>query len=99
MLVTSMSYAIQVLMRAGIPEGAALAAGAALDSPTAFFGTLPAHERPHHETALARIRDELGEDRYNAQRTKGATTTLDDVVAELVRAIDDAAGEIRDRAR
>jgi hypothetical protein len=94
MLITSVAYSIQVMARAGLPDGAALAAGAAVDGPASFYGTLPAHELPDHEWAQARARELLGNERGDARRAVGASMTLDDVVTELVREIDDA---IRDR--
>jgi hypothetical protein len=95
MLITSVAYAVQVMARAGLADASALAAGAAVDGPAAFFGTLPAHEQTDHEWAQARARELLGPERYDARRVEGAVTQLDDVVAELLRKIDDA---IRDRS-
>jgi hypothetical protein len=95
MLITCIAYAIQVTARAGLADASALAAGAAVDSPAAFFGTLPAHEQTDHEWAQGRARELLGRERYDARRAEGAATSIDDVVAALVREIDDA---LRDRA-
>jgi hypothetical protein len=95
MLITSIWYAIQVLARAGLADAAGLAAGAAVDGPAAFFGTLPVHEQADHEWAQAHARELLGAERNEVRRAEGAAMALDDVVTALVRAIDDA---IRDRA-
>jgi hypothetical protein len=98
MLVTCVAYAIQIMARAGRADGSALAAGAAIDGPAAFFGTLPAHEQTDHEWAQARARELLGPERYDARRAEGAAMPVADVAAQLLRAIDDAIDEIRDRA-
>jgi hypothetical protein len=95
MNVTSFGYAVQILVRAGNADGAAIAAGACFDGPLAFFGIPPAHERPHLEWAQQRARELLGADRYDAVAATGAALTMDEVVAALLSAIDDA---IRDRA-
>jgi hypothetical protein len=95
MNVTSFCYAIQILLRAGRPGGAAIAAGACIEGPLGFFGIPPAHERPHMDWAQQRARDLLGADRYDGLAAAGAAMTMDEVMAELQNVIDEA---LRDRA-
>src|SRR4051812_13750980 len=94
MLITCVAYAIQVMARAGLGTGAALAAGAAVDGSASVLCSLPAHEHDDHEWAQAHARELLGPARDETRRAEGAAMSVDDVVAELTREIDDA---IRDR--
>jgi predicted ATPase len=79
-LATALDRGIHVLEGLGLPEDAAVWAGATADGPLGRATFLPARERPLRLEAIDRLRLALGEDPYGVAAARGALMSDDDLV-------------------
>ena len=79
-LATALDRGIHVLEGLGLPEDAAVWAGAVVDGPLGRATFLPARERPLRSEAIDRLRRAIGEPAYGAAGDRGALMSDDDLV-------------------
>ncbi len=86
-LVTVFDYAIPVFV-ASDPSVAAVLAGFALDGPSAALGNMPRDLWPARDAALEQARLELGDERFGADRARGAALSREHAVEQALAAIE-----------
>jgi ATP/maltotriose-dependent transcriptional regulator MalT len=79
-LATALDRGIHVLERLGVPEDAAVWAGAVVDGPLSKATFLPARELPLRADALHRLRRAIGEPAFGKASDRGARMSDDDLV-------------------
>jgi predicted ATPase/class 3 adenylate cyclase len=87
-LVTVLDRGIQVLGDLGYWEPTAVLGGMVLDGPLGQLSLLPLHEHQARSEALERARQELGDHRYFAAHTRGATMTYDEIIKYTLAELD-----------
>ena len=85
-----LSVAVEVMGHLGRNESAALMDGAVV---THGYG-LTLGDQEAHGASLGRARAELGDDRYQQLRARGAAWSYDEMVAEVFTLIDDALADV-----
>jgi hypothetical protein len=86
-IVTVVQYAIPVFVASGALAAAAVLAGFSLDGLYAPLGNMPPDVQPRRDAAIERARAELGDVRFAAERSRGASMPLDEVVAFALAAL------------
>jgi hypothetical protein len=88
-LATALDRGIHVLDQLGLPDEAAVWAGAVVDGSLNRVAHLPARERPLRADAIGRLRAVLGEQRYEAAAALGSCMSDDDLVRHALGSLGD----------